>query len=215
MGRLDSEKVAFFAKENARVIEYLILNSCEPLLVDSSKSPYHVIYSNFNLNLTVKINYFIDCLNGQINIGNFQIVFTCDSFNYFMELYRQCVEIASFVKESRTDENFFISPKSAFLYTKNELVCTESSLSNINASISFILLFDNKLNFLITKASYFGSPDNLSDQSKFDCIIQAYPAWKNLFNSNQIYSLPQTDFFPNKMIVGTKILSIKDSLINK
>ena len=212
MGRLDSEKVAFFAKENAKVIEYLMLNGNEALLVDSSKLPYHVVYSNFNLDLKVKIYYFIDCLNGKINIGNFQVVFTCDSFNDFMELYRQCVEIASFVKESGTDNNFFISPKSAFLYTKNELVCTEASLSNINASISFILLFDKKINFLITKASYFGSPDNLSDESKFNYIIQAYPAWKNLFNNNQIYSLPQTDFFPNKMIVGTEILTIKEAI---
>jgi hypothetical protein len=215
MGRLDSEKVAFFAKENAKVIEYLILNGHEPLLIDSSKLHYHVIYLNFNLDLKVKIDYFIDCLNGQIIIDNFQIVFNCDSFNDFLELYRQCVEIASLVKESGINKNFFISPKSSFLYTKNELVCTEASLSNINASISFILLFDKKINFLITKVSYFGNPDNLSDELKFNHIIQAYPAWKNLFNNNQIYSLPQTDFFPSKMIVGTKILSIREALSNQ
>jgi len=215
MSIIDSDKAVFFAKENARVIEHLICNRHEPILVSDSKLPYHVIYRNFSLDISVKIDYFIDCLNGQINIGDFQVVFVCYSYSDFTELYSQCVEIATLIKESGIETDFFTKPKGAFLYTKNELVCTESAIGNMNASISYILIFNKKLNFLITGSSYFGNPDGLSIELKVKEILSIYTTWKDLFNGNEIYSLPETKFFPNKIIVGTNTLPIKDFVKNK
>lgn len=215
MGNIDAEKMVFFAKENGSVIEHLVGNGHEPIIIDSVGLPYIVIYKNFRLDLTVKIDYFIDCLSGQVNIGNFQIAFSCCSYNDFVDFYSQCVEIASFMKESGMDCDFFAKPKSAFLYRNKELVCMETGINNINASISFILIFSNKLNFLITNSSYFGNPDDHTIKQKFNKILSLYKGWKSLFNGNEIFSLPDGKFFPSKVIYGTKIVSIKEHLNHK